>query len=257
MTSAPASTLRVLVGGINPGEFGSIAATGPLSLNGLLRGAFVAPYVPAVGDVFAGVVSSPAISGAFTSVCFDENSGALGVVPNVDTGSPNLLNLTVGDSDGTSPIILVEPGDSSATTHAVFSVSAAPTNLSYQWRRNGGALADGPTGTGSVISGSQEATLMISGVTSGDIGNYDVVVSNSCGTVLSAGAVLRICPGDLNNDGFVDDSDFVLFIVGYNILDCADPSMPLLCPADLNGDAMVDDADFQVFVGAYNELVCP
>ncbi|MGH7245005.1 MAG: hypothetical protein ACREJD_16440 [Phycisphaerales bacterium] len=65
------------------------------------------------------------------------------------------------------------------------------------------------------------------------------------------------CPSDLNNDGVVDDADFVVFVHAYNILDCADPAMPSGCPADLNGDAVVDDGDFQVFVVAYDELVCP
>lgn len=64
------------------------------------------------------------------------------------------------------------------------------------------------------------------------------------------------CPADLNHDGFVDDSDFVIFVGAYNILDCADPGMPAGCPADLNGDGVVDDADFVVFVVAYNKLVC-
>ncbi|MBX3389052.1 MAG: hypothetical protein KF691_06305 [Phycisphaeraceae bacterium] len=65
------------------------------------------------------------------------------------------------------------------------------------------------------------------------------------------------CPGDLNNDGFVDDSDFVIFASAYNILDCADPSMPGGCPADLNDDGIVEDSDFVIFAGAYNELLCP
>lgn len=65
------------------------------------------------------------------------------------------------------------------------------------------------------------------------------------------------CPGDLNGDDLVDDSDFVLFLAAYNILDCADPSMPAGCPADLNSDGVVDDSDFVLFVAAYNELVCP
>jgi len=55
----------------------------------------------------------------------------------------------------------------------------------------------------------------------------------------------------------VDDGDFQIFVVAYNILDCADLAMPSGCPADLNGDGFVDDADFQGFVVAYNELVCP
>lgn len=65
------------------------------------------------------------------------------------------------------------------------------------------------------------------------------------------------CPGDINGDSFVDDSDFSLFAVAYNVLDCADPSMPAGCPADINRDGVVDDLDFVRFVVAYNELVCP
>lgn len=65
------------------------------------------------------------------------------------------------------------------------------------------------------------------------------------------------CDGDLNNDSMVDDSDFVIFVVAYNILDCADETMPEGCPADLNGDGVVDDTDFSIFAVAYNELVCP
>ncbi|MBL8876835.1 MAG: CotH kinase family protein [Phycisphaerae bacterium] len=65
------------------------------------------------------------------------------------------------------------------------------------------------------------------------------------------------CPGDLNGDGPIDDADFVLFASAYNILDCADPSMPANCPADLNDDGFVDDADFVVFVAAYDEFICP
>ncbi|MBX3379948.1 MAG: hypothetical protein KF805_07620 [Phycisphaeraceae bacterium] len=71
------------------------------------------------------------------------------------------------------------------------------------------------------------------------------------------GFISNTCPGDLNGDGLVEDADFVLFAAAYNILDCADPSMPAGCPADLNGDGFVDDADFVLFVAAYNELICP
>jgi len=65
------------------------------------------------------------------------------------------------------------------------------------------------------------------------------------------------CPGDINGDSFVDDTDFSLFAVAYNVLDCADPAMPAGCPADFNRDGVVDDLDFVRFVVAYNELVCP
>lgn len=65
------------------------------------------------------------------------------------------------------------------------------------------------------------------------------------------------CSGDLNNDGQVNDADFVTFVAAYNMLLCSDPGMPAGCPADLNRDTNVDDADFAIFVNAYDNLVCP
>ncbi len=71
------------------------------------------------------------------------------------------------------------------------------------------------------------------------------------------GFILVPCPADLSGDDVVDDSDFSIFIVAYDTLDCADPAMPAGCPADLNRDGVVDDSDFVIFVAAYNELLCP
>ncbi|MBX3389726.1 MAG: hypothetical protein KF691_09770 [Phycisphaeraceae bacterium] len=82
-----------------------------------------------------------------------------------------------------------------------------------------------------------------------DVGPY--------GNAVIATGAPATCTGDLNGDGFVDDSDFVLFAAAYNILDCTDPMMPTGCPADFNDDDFVDDSDFVLFVAAYNELICP
>ena len=65
------------------------------------------------------------------------------------------------------------------------------------------------------------------------------------------------CPGDLNTDNQVDDLDFQIFVVAYDILDCADPTMPVGCSSDLNADGFVDDLDFQAFAVAYDQLICP
>ncbi len=72
-----------------------------------------------------------------------------------------------------------------------------------------------------------------------------------------AACFLARCVGDLNNDGLVDDRDFVFFVLAYNKLEC--PTNPLLtcCPADLNNDGVVDDADFVAFIPGYNALECP
>lgn len=65
------------------------------------------------------------------------------------------------------------------------------------------------------------------------------------------------CPADLTFDDIVEDGDFSLFAVSYNLFLCEDSSMPLACSADLNGDNVVDDADFSLFVVAYDILLCP
>lgn len=67
----------------------------------------------------------------------------------------------------------------------------------------------------------------------------------------------KVCEGDFNNDGVVDDADFSIFVVAYDILDCADGAMPAGCPADITRDGFVDDTDFTGFVVAYDALVCP
>jgi hypothetical protein len=57
------------------------------------------------------------------------------------------------------------------------------------------------------------------------------------------------CDGDLNDDGFIDDTDFVLFAAAYNLLNSGG--------GDLNFDTLTDDADFVLFAAAYDLLVCP
>ena len=72
-----------------------------------------------------------------------------------------------------------------------------------------------------------------------------------------AASAAPTCPADFNDDGLVDDADFVFFAGSYDILECSDSMMPPGCPADLNMDSLVDDTDFVIFADAYNELLCP
>ncbi|MGH7244033.1 MAG: hypothetical protein ACREJD_11490 [Phycisphaerales bacterium] len=80
-------------------------------------------------------------------------------------------------------------------------------------------------------------------------------VSDHLPVVADYAIVLAPCPGDLNNDDVVDDSDFVLFSSAYDALTC--PASPASCPGDLNADTFVDDSDFVLFAAAYDALVCP
>lgn len=55
---------------------------------------------------------------------------------------------------------------------------------------------------------------------------------------------------DLNTDGFVDDSDFVIFAAAYEEL--------ISTVGDFNNDGFTDDADFVIFAAAYEALLaCP
>jgi len=126
------------------------------------------------------------------------------------------------------------------------------------------------TGTGVTVTGTPVSNAMGTQLTglsfvidaNASVGGRNVRVSNLDGNAtfnnfLTVNEVVAACPGDLNSDGFVDDSDFVLFATAYDLLDCSDPSMPVGCPADLNDDGFVDDTDFVLFSTAYDAFLCP
>lgn len=65
------------------------------------------------------------------------------------------------------------------------------------------------------------------------------------------------CATDMNGDLVVDDADFSIFVVQYDVLLCSEPNMPFDCVGDFNQDGQVDDTDFTIFTGEYDQLVCP
>src|SRR5215472_8029225 len=85
----------------------------------------------------------------------------------------------------TSPAMTVQPANQTVTAgqSATFSVTATGTApLSYQWQKNGTA-----------ISGATSATYTTPPTTSADNGaQFNVVVSNSAGTVTSTNATLTV-----------------------------------------------------------------
>jgi hypothetical protein len=60
-------------------------------------------------------------------------------------------------------------------------IGTAP--LTYSWTHDGGpTLPNGPTGTGSVISGATTSQITISNISASDVGVYSVVVANGSGS---------------------------------------------------------------------------
>ena len=81
------------------------------------------------------------------------------------------------------PAITTQPAavTACAGSAANITVAATGTNLTYQWRK----------GTAN-ITGATSATLTIPSVVAGDAGNYNVVITNGCGTVTSNDAALTV-----------------------------------------------------------------
>ena len=131
-----------------------------------------------------------AISGA-TSATFSiasvaaSDAGSYDVVVSNSEGSvtSSAATLTVNSTSG-APTITAQPASQSVAAGASVSFSVTVTGtspLSFQWRKDG-----------SSISGATASSLALSAVTTSDAGSYDVVVSNSVGSVTSSAATLSV-----------------------------------------------------------------
>ena len=96
------------------------------------------------------------------------------VVVTSSCGSTTSNNATLSIIPTTT--IGTQPSDQTVClgSNATFTVSASGDNLSYQWRKGGVN-----------IGGATSSSYTITGVVPGDVGNYDVVVTGTCGTVTS------------------------------------------------------------------------
>jgi hypothetical protein len=159
-----------------------------------------------------------------------------------------------------APITITsQPADQTVPRGAdvVFSVVATGTPpFSYQWRRFGLPLQDGDN-----IFGATTPNLMIMGVMSTQAGEYDCVVSNVCGTVTSAAALLCVDTGygagrgDLNCDGTVDFGDINPFICALG--GCFTPYWVLFPDCDVyNGDINCNGAVGFDDINPFVALLC-
>ncbi len=130
---------------------------------------------------------------------------------------------------------------------ASFTVYAAGYGtLSYQWKRNGQNIANGPAPGGGTFAGAATPTLVINLAGAADEGGYTVSVSNACSNLVSNTAYLGTvpeAPADLDNDGDIDEQD-----LGALAACALGPAVvqndPGCAAADLDADADVDQGDF-------------
>ncbi len=146
-------------------------------------------------------------------------------------------NFTV-NSSCTAPSITQHPDPPESVEiggQADFSVTAtgSPT-LTYAWRKDGDPLTDDTR-----IMGSHTAALTVSDAVQSDTGDYDVVVSNGCGSVTSDTAHFTVyCLSDFDRNAFVNGDDFDAFVFFF---EAGDPQ------ADINHDTFVTGDDFDLY----------
>lgn len=213
--NGPTGTEPELVGfwNFNDGTANDVTGAG---YNGELKGdaAIVAEDIPQMGNFISGtfaalgayelqnVVPGP---GYRISAFLDVNTN--GVMDSAEpsgeyAGNPVNVTASLTGIDITlteAPRMVASPVQARAPSggNATFSVGATGTPpLTYQWRRDGIALADGGR-----VAGSQTATLQLTGVTSAEVGSYSVEVSNSKGKVTSPHADLLLVSGGVSLSG--------------------------------------------------------
>lgn len=143
------------------------------------------------------------------------------------------------------PEILQQPAqqfvcEGSAAGFSVGATSALP--LSYQWRRDGDDLVDGPT-----ASGSQSPNLTLDSVSASDAGDYDCLVTDVCGETVTDAAELVMFEagtGDPSNDGQVDGLDIQGMVDAFL---SGGPPATAFCACELTGDGVVNEADVAAF----------
>jgi hypothetical protein len=130
------------------------------------------------------------------AMCYDTRRNAMVVVGNshndytgvnpMDTWEYRYLDQTVIDRQPQSQSLVA----GATTTFKV--AAAAPGTLTYQWRKNGTPLTDGPTAAGSILSGSLTSTLVITNTALADAGAYSCLVTGPCNSIASSDAILGV-----------------------------------------------------------------
>lgn len=165
--------------------------------------------------------------------------------------------------DDATPWVATPPRDVSGFEGDTITITASIANgyaeldggVQFQWRRNGIAIQDGPAGAstnGGIVLGASGTlhlsiplSLTITNAAMSDTGDYDLVVTNSCGTLSSATARVEVspfCAADIDGSGTIDSNDLAAFFTAY---ETGAPN------ADVNRNGGVDAGDIATFFAAY------
>lgn len=230
-------------------------ASGP----GITRGVYA-------GNVWANLYSNwYSEAGTVLSYDPDGESGPINPVLMVGGSFENLTDTMLGRIYGVSwfarylagsptAVRIPHPRPNSGSRAVALAVRAVgPGIISYAWRRNGIPLTPGRTAWGSVVHGVDGETLTISRPRSDDVAVYDCVLTNACGSTVSAGLLLDPpCPSDINDDGLVDILDLLGFLDALSACESIQGQCDYLgVDPDMNLDRIHDIIDFLDFMDAF------
>jgi hypothetical protein len=137
---------------------------------------------------------------------------------------------------GVAPSVIMQPQSihpcaSEAVTLSVNAQGSTAT-LDYQWQKDAAPI--------DIALNPSAATtaLVLDRITLADVGVYDCIIRDACGSVKSDEAVLDMCLGDFNCDGGVDGSDVGAF---FDVWEAG------IAAADVNADGGIDAVDVGIF----------
>lgn len=159
-------------------------------------------------DVTGHVATEVGSSASYVTIALQNSNdnSSVNKVKSIEASSSDWPELVITTSSLSAPSITAQP--QSITTDigedVQFSVSATgnPTPT-YQWRKDGNN-----------ISGATSSTLNLTDVQSGVAGDYDVVVTNSQGSVTSNDATLDFNPTPVIDEDFASAGDFTVVLGG-------------------------------------------
>ncbi len=146
----------------------------------------------------------------------------------------------------TAPTVTVDPAPVTLNAGGNATVSISATGgvpMTYRWSRNGTPLENGAR-----FSGVTTPSLTVTGATCADSGAYTCSALNTCGSDMSAAAVLTVngcCTGDLNADNAIDLADLAVLLAHFGNSGAGSGD------GDLDADSDVDLSDLATLLARF------
>jgi hypothetical protein len=125
-------------------------------------------------------------------------------------------------------------------------VATGSGGLTYQWRRNDVNLTDG-----GIYSGTATPTLTLTNVGIGAFGNYSVLVSDSCGSIVPHYTTIAVqCYANCDGNGYLNANDFQCFLNIFAAW-CGTPQDCYVNCDHSTAPPFLNANDFQCYLNAY------